>query len=136
MWAMSLWSKAPLTQTTVMTVDRWLDGAASVLPFAAIVLALRRRRGRRLAAVALLGTALALAAALVDASGQDRHAVGFRVVAFGIALMSLTVASTRRAAPADDLEIDDLEIDDLEIDDLAEFEADMRVDTGADLEPA
>ena len=106
MWAMSLWSQAPFTQRPLMSVDRWLDGFASVLPFIAVALALWRRRGRRLAAIAVLATAMAFASALVDPSGQDRHTVAFRVLAFGIALMSLTESTAPRRAAIDEPDVD------------------------------
>lgn len=98
MWAMSLWSDAPFTQKPLMSVDRWLDGFASALPLLAVALALWRRRGRRLAAIAALGTVMAFGAALVDPSGQDRHTIAFRVIAFGIALMALTEATEHALA--------------------------------------
>ena len=72
------------------------------MPFIAVALALWRRRGRRLAAIALLGTAMAFASALVDPSGQDRHTVAFRVIAFAIALMSLTEATAPRPVVSDE----------------------------------
>ncbi len=90
MWAMTLWSHATLDEPWLLRLDRWAAGAVVLLPVLALAVALARRRGRRLGLVAVMGTCLALAATLVDPTGQDRHSIVFRIVAGGIALISLT----------------------------------------------
>jgi hypothetical protein len=97
LYAMSLWSDYRWGPRPWLSIDRWLAGLMALLPFAALAVSLARSRGRRLALVALAGTAFALAATLIDPSGQDRHALVFRVVAAAIALMALTEATDRRS---------------------------------------
>jgi hypothetical protein len=102
LYAMTLWSDFKWGPRPWLSLDRWLAGLMALLPLVAIGVSLARGRGRRLAFVALGGTGLALAAALVDPTGQERHALIFRVVAAAIALMSLTEAtapSERSATP-------------------------------------
>jgi hypothetical protein len=105
MWAMSLWSDAPLQERWELNIDRGIAGAFSMLPILALLVCVVRRRGRRLALVAVIGSGAALAAALVDPTSQDRHTIAFRVVAAAIALMALTEATelTPLSTPADDL---------------------------------
>ncbi len=103
MYAMSLWSDYRWAPRPWLSIDRWLAGLMALLPIVAVGVGLARGRGRRLALVALAGTGLALAAALVDPTGQERHALVFRVVAAVIALMALTEATERRPVqPATD----------------------------------
>jgi hypothetical protein len=93
MHAMSFWGGYHIDSTALMALDRFPAGGVALVPLSAIVLALLRRRGRRLAAVALLGSAMALLAALLDPSSQDRHTLVFRVAAFAIGLIALTDAT-------------------------------------------
>ncbi len=93
MWAMSVWSGYPFQQRWLLDIDRALAAGFALAPIGALVVCALRRRGRRLALIALLGSVIALAAALVDPTGQDRHAIVFRVVAAAIALLALTDAT-------------------------------------------
>lgn len=99
MQAMAEWSRYRWSSPGWFRVDRVLAGLLSTVSLAAVVLSLVRRRGRRLALVVLAANGLALAAILVDPSGQDRHAYPFRVVALVVALMALTDAFAPRALP-------------------------------------
>jgi hypothetical protein len=99
MHAMSLWGGYPVDSTGFTALTRVPTGAVALLPIAALVVALLRRRGRRLAAVAMLGSAMALVAALVDPSSQDRHTLVFRLAAFAIGLLALTEATSRVEDP-------------------------------------
>ena len=104
LYAMTLWGGYQWGPQLWLSIDRWLAGLMALLPIAAVAISLARAQGRRLALVALAGTGLALAAALIDPTGQERHALVFRVVAAIIALMSLTEAtepSERSASPDD-----------------------------------
>ena len=104
MYSMSFWGGYHIDSTGLMTLDRFPAGGVALVPIAALAVALLRRRGRRLAAVALLGSAMALVAALLDPSSQDRHTLVFRVAAFAIGLIALTDATSA------DREIDDDEM--------------------------
>lgn len=95
MYAMSVWGDYPVDQQSLMTLDRLVAGAAALLPILALLFALLRHRGRRLALVALLGSMTALVAALIDPSSQDRHTLVFRLAAFAIALIAMTDATER-----------------------------------------
>lgn len=99
MQAMAEWSRYRWSATPWFRLDRILAGLLSTVSLAAVALSVVRRRGRRLALVVLAANGLALAAILVDPSGQDRHAYPFRVVALVVALMSLTEAFAPRARP-------------------------------------
>jgi hypothetical protein len=96
---LSMWSDSPLQQRWIVAGDRWPTAAVSALPLVALVVTLLRRRGRLLALVAVTATAGALAAALVDPTGQDRHTIVFRVVAAAIAVFALLEAAERTTAP-------------------------------------
>lgn len=90
MSAMSSWVGGYLgNHPWLMRVDRLVAGAVALLPFAAVVVALARHRGRRLALVATMASSMAFVAALVDPSSQDRHTFVFRIAAFAIGLMAL-----------------------------------------------
>jgi len=98
MYAMSLWGDYPVDSPGLMTLDRFHAAAAALVPLMAVVVAVLRRRGRALALVAVLGSAMAMLAALVDPSSQDRHTLVFRIAAFAIALLALTEATGTRCS--------------------------------------
>jgi hypothetical protein len=93
LYAMAVWGSSPYGQDRLTDLDRGLAGVVSLLPMLALVVALLRRRGRLLAGIAVLGSAMALCAALVDPTSQDRHTLVFRMIAFGIAMLALTDAT-------------------------------------------
>ncbi|MFM2078374.1 MAG: hypothetical protein RJA49_2264, partial [Actinomycetota bacterium] len=105
MTAMSEWSGYRWGASWWLGLDRLLAAALALLPCAAAVVAVMRRRGRRLAMIAMLGTAMAFVSTLLDPSSQDRHSMVFRVVAAAVALMALTDATA--VEPADPA-VDDL----------------------------
>ncbi len=94
MGAMAYWSGSTVDVGPLLAVDRLAALAVAAVPFVALAVALARRRGRWLAAVALVSTALAFTTTLLDPSSQERHALPFRVVAFALALASLLPART------------------------------------------
>lgn len=96
--AMAVWGESTVQSSAIISADRWVAAAIAVLPVVALVVALARRRGRALALIAMVGSVMALFAVLVDPSGQDRHSIGFRVLAACIALLALTVATHRGAS--------------------------------------
>ena len=101
MYSMSRFGGFHVDHPGLMDLARFPAGAVALLPLAAAAAALVLRRGRRLAAIALLGSAMALVAALLDPSSQDRHTLVFRVAAFAVSLLALTEATNP------DSEVDD-----------------------------
>jgi hypothetical protein len=99
MYAMSYWSGYHIDSEAVMSLDQLAAVAVALVPAGAMVVALLRRRGRRLAAVALAGSAVAFVAALLDPSSQDRHTLVFRVAALAIGLIALTNATAANDDP-------------------------------------
>jgi hypothetical protein len=95
--AMALWSKYSFTQPSLLAADRIVAGFVALVPLLAVVVALAVRRGRLVGLVGVSAVAMALAAALVDPTAQDRHTIVFRVAAFAIGLM--TVSEILRRAP-------------------------------------
>ena len=106
MWAMAHWSAYPFEQRWVLAVDRALAATISLLPLFAAGVCLARRRGRRLAGVALLGSCMALVAALVDPTSQDRHTIVFRLAAAAVALMALSRATQPEATAGNSEQVD------------------------------
>jgi hypothetical protein len=99
MYSMSYWGGYNIDSEAMMTLDRFPAAGVALVPILALAVALLRRRGRRLAAVALMGSAIALVAALLDPSSQDRHTLVFRIAAFTIGLMALTDATAADDEP-------------------------------------
>ena len=88
--AMALWSHYSFTQQSLLSIDRLVAGFIALLPLLVLSMSLVLRRGRLVALVAVTATSMAVAAALVDPTGQDRHAIVFRICAFAISLMAVT----------------------------------------------
>jgi hypothetical protein len=99
MYSMSYWGGYNIDSEAMMKLDRFPAAGVALVPILALAVALHRRRGRRLATVALLGSAMALVAALLDPSSQDRHTLVFRIAAFAIGLMALTDATAADDEP-------------------------------------
>ncbi len=102
MYSMSRWGGFHIDHAGLMGLARFPAGAVAVLPLAAAAAALARHRGRRLAAIAVLGSAMALVAALLDPSSQDRHTFVFRIAAFAVSLVALTETTNPDSRPVDD----------------------------------
>ena len=96
MSANMLWSDAELRPQWLSSGDRWVAGAVGIAPIGALGWCLVRRRARRLAALGLGTSALALVVGLMDPSAQDRHTIALRVLAAAIA--AIAVADAQRPA--------------------------------------
>ncbi|HSM67148.1 MAG TPA: hypothetical protein VK860_12640 [Ilumatobacteraceae bacterium] len=106
MGSMAYWSAFPLDQQSLMNADRVAAGALALLPALALAIAAGRRRGLRFAVVAILGTMMGLAAALLDPSSQDRHTFVFRIAALAVALLALTDATHGPISTGESIEDD------------------------------
>lgn len=100
--AMALWSDYSFTQQPLLSIDRIVAGLVALLPLLALGVSLVLRRGRLVALIAVTATSMALVAALVDPTGQDRHAIVFRVCAFALGLMAVAEMSANAVADTDD----------------------------------
>lgn len=88
--AMALWGEYSFTQSSLFAFDRIVAGFAALIPLLAFAAAMIVRRGRLLGVVGIASMAMALVAALVDPTSQDRHTILFRVAALAIGLMTVT----------------------------------------------
>lgn len=106
MLAMALWSDYSFTQQGLLSIDRFVAGLVALLPLLVLIVSLALRRGRLVALISVAATSMALAAALVDPTGQDRHAIVFRICAFAISLMAMAEWTTGAVAEAEESTID------------------------------
>lgn len=105
--AMALWSDYSLTQQPLLSIDRIVAVLVGLLPVLALGMSLVLRRGRLVALIAATATSMALVAALIDPTGQDRHAIVFRVCAFALGLMAVAEMSPNDAVDDDDHDMHD-----------------------------
>lgn len=125
MKAMAGWSgRYDLADSALLPLDRIVAAGVAVLPVAALGVALARRSGRRLACIALAASGCAVVSILVDPTGQDRHSIGFRVVAMAIAVAALT---SRREADAES-EADAVQDLEREVEQHGELTAERELD--------